>query len=310
MAKNVVGLFENKRDAQAAVQALQSAGFNQSNMTFVDRASSNFATNLTSAGIPDQDARIYAEGVQQGGAMIILQALNNSDAERAADILDRNNVVDISGRMQGYQQMSLNRSTSSSGTAYSNLYEGGEVAIPIVEEELRVGKREVEGGGVRVNTRIEETPVNEQVTLREETVDVHRKAVDRPVSQADMAAIQEGTFEVRETDEQAVVDKQARVVEEVHVKKQVGERTENIQETVRRTDVDVEQIQGETRVTDEGTVGRIGTQGVTGRDTTTGSGEGMLERGGSKLGNAAERLTGSDLDSDGDVGQRDPRNNY
>jgi len=288
MAKNVVGLFENKSDAQTAQQQLQSAGFSQSNMTFVDQASSRFSSMLTSAGIPDQDARIYADGVQQGGALIILQALSDRDAERAADILDRNNVVDISGRTQGYQRMSLERTTSSA-TANTNLYEGGEVAIPIIEEELHVGKREVESGGVRVNTRVEEIPVNEQVTLRDETVDVHRRRVDRPVSEADLSAIQEGSFEVRETDEQAIVDKQARVVEEVVIDKDVQERTQTISDTVRRTDVDVDQIQGGTRTT--------GT--TTG---TTSSGESTRERGGSTLGNAAERLTGSDLDSDGDVG--------
>jgi stress response protein YsnF len=300
MAKTVVGLFENTRDAQQAMNELRSAGINERNLTFVDQASSRFSSMLTGAGIPEQDARIYAQGVQQGSGLIILQALGDRDAERAADILDRNNVVDISGRMQGYQRMSLERSTTSSATANTNLYEGGEVAIPIVEEELRVGKREVEGGGVRVNTRIEETPVNEQVTLRDETVDVHRRRVDRPVSEADLNAIQEGTFEVRETDEQAVVDKTARVVEEVVIDKDVQERTQTINDTVRRTDVDVDQIQGGTRTTGATT---------TGSSTTSGN-EGVIERGASRAENAAERLTGSDLNRDGDVGQRDPRNNY
>lgn len=281
MAKNVVGLFDDQSDARQALQELERAGFNQSNISFVDRTSGRLANMLTSAGIPDQDAQIYAQGVQQGGGLIILQALGDRDAERAADILDRFNVVDISGRTQGYQRMSLDRSTSSSRTANTNLYQGGEVAIPIIEEELHVGKREVEGGGVRVNTRVEEVPVNEQVTLRDETVDVHRERVDRPVSQADLAAVQQGSFEVRETDEQAIVEKQARVVEEVHIKKQAEQRTENIQDTVRRTDVDVDQVQG-------GTV----------------SGSNTLERGASKLGNTAERLTDSDLDSDGDIGRR------
>lgn len=125
--------------------------------------------------------------------------------------------------------------------------ETGEVVVPIVEEELRVGKQVVEGRGIRIVRHVEEVPVNEQVTLRDETVDVHRRAVDRPVTEADETTFQQGTFEVRERDEEAVVDKQARVVEEVHIKKTVEDRTETIQDTVRRTDVDVENIQGGTR---------------------------------------------------------------
>ncbi len=117
-----------------------------------------------------------------------------------------------------------------------------DITIPVMAEEIRVGKRQVEGGGVRVNTRVEEVPVEKQVTLRDEEIDVHRQKVDRPASEADINTLQEGTFEIREHDEQPVVDKQARVVEEVVVDKDVTERTEQIQDTVRRSDVDVEQL--------------------------------------------------------------------
>lgn len=116
------------------------------------------------------------------------------------------------------------------------------VTIPIVAEQIRVGKRTVEGGGVRVNVDVEEVPVKEQVTLRDETIDVRREKVDRPISEAELANVQEGAFMVTATDEQAVVDKQARVVEEVVVHTDVEERTETIQDTVRRTEVDVEQL--------------------------------------------------------------------
>ncbi len=205
-------------------------------------------------------------------------------------------------------------STSQRSTATTGA--GNEAKIPIIEEDLRVGTREVEGGGVRVTTRVEEVPVNEQVTLREETVDVHRRAVNRDVTDADLSNLQQGSFEVRERDEQAIVDKQARVVEEVVINKQVEDRTETIQDTVRRTDVDVQQVQGDVRSSDYTETGRISAAGVTGVDTTTstttdavsgtGRNEGIIERGA----NAAERLTNTDLDRDGDTGQRDPGTTY
>jgi stress response protein YsnF len=94
---------------------------------------------------------------------------------------------------------------------------------------------------VRVESRGEEKPVTEQVQLREERVHVERRPVDRPVTEAD-AAFREGTLEVTERAEEAVVSKTAHVVEEVVVGKQVEEHTETIRDTVRRTDVDVQEV--------------------------------------------------------------------
>ena len=124
-------------------------------------------------------------------------------------------------------------------------------AIPVVEEELRVGKREVDSGGVRVSQRVEERPVEQQVTLRDETVEVARVPVDRPVDPATVSNPDEAfipiTIEMRERDEVPVVERQARVVEEVVIDKDVEQRSETIRDTVRRTDVDVEEVPERTR---------------------------------------------------------------
>jgi len=162
----------------------------------------------------------------------------------------------------------------------------------------------VERGGVRVTTRVEEVPVNEQVTVREEHVNVERRPANRPVSDADRAAVQQGELEVRERREEVVVDKQVRIVEEIVINTEAQERTETIQDTVRRTDVDVEEIQGQTRTSGFRETGRVTT-----RQGSGSTDEGAIERGASTLGNAVERGTGLDIDRDGDTGQRDPRNN-
>lgn len=118
-----------------------------------------------------------------------------------------------------------------------------EEAIPVVEEELAVGKRTVERGRIQVRSRVIERPVEESVRLREEHVDVERRRVDQPISGDDASALfQERTVEMRETAEEAVVAKEARVVEEVVVRKDVDEHVEHVHDTVRRTDVDVERI--------------------------------------------------------------------
>jgi len=122
---------------------------------------------------------------------------------------------------------------------------GEEGQLDVVEEQLEVGKRAVEKGGVRVHRTVEERPVEEKVNLREEHVNVERRPVDRPVTAADQRAFTEGTIEVTETKEEPIVAKTARVVEEVIVNKDVDQRTETVRDNVRRSDVQVERIEGQ-----------------------------------------------------------------
>jgi len=114
--------------------------------------------------------------------------------------------------------------------------------IPIIEENLEVGKREVKTGGVRVRSRIVERPVEESLRLREERVNIERNTVDRPATAADLQNFQERDIEMVERAEVPVVSKEARVVEEVSIGKNVEERNETIQDTVRKTEVDVENL--------------------------------------------------------------------
>jgi len=125
----------------------------------------------------------------------------------------------------------------------ADLNAGG--TIPVVEEELKVGKRVIQRGGVRVYSRVENVPVEETVRLREENVRVDRRPADRAVTSADANVLRDQTIEVTETAEEPVVSKSARVVEEVVVGKDVNERSETVRDTVRRTKVDVEPIAGQ-----------------------------------------------------------------
>lgn len=121
-----------------------------------------------------------------------------------------------------------------------------EERIPLVEEKLVVGKREVETGGIRVRSRIVEKPVSEQVTLRDEHVEVERRPVDERVENPG-ALFKERTVEMTETDEEAVVAKEARVREEMVVRKDVDRHVEQISDTVRHTEVDVDQLDSSRR---------------------------------------------------------------
>ena len=87
-----------------------------------------------------------------------------------------------------------------------------------------------------------EKPVEETLRLREEHVVVNRRPVNRAVTDADMSSFKDGDIEITERSEEAVVSKQARVVEEVEIGKQVTEREQIISDTVRRTDVEVDEV--------------------------------------------------------------------
>ena len=112
--------------------------------------------------------------------------------------------------------------------------------IKVMKEDLVVGKREVEAGGVRVTSHVVETPVQEQVTLHEERVSIERRPVNERVSGTD--AFRDQTIEARATAEEAVVGKEARVVEEIGLKKEATDRVETVRDSVRETKVDVENV--------------------------------------------------------------------
>jgi stress response protein YsnF len=136
------------------------------------------------------------------------------------------------------QRRQADRETTT--TSAQRLQADRETTIPVVEEEMQVGKRAVERD-VRVHTTVHETPVQEQVRLREEHVTVERRPVNRPVNAADQTAFKDSVIEVTETVEEPVVSKRARVVEEVVVHKDAREHVETVRDTVRRTDVNIEQ---------------------------------------------------------------------
>jgi uncharacterized protein (TIGR02271 family) len=108
--------------------------------------------------------------------------------------------------------------------------------IPLAEETLRVGKRQINTGRIRVRTYVVETPVNETVHLREEHVEVERRAVDRPVT-AGEDLFREREIEATTSREEPVVSKDARIREELVLHKSAEEREETVRDTVRRTEV-------------------------------------------------------------------------
>jgi uncharacterized protein (TIGR02271 family) len=217
----------------------------------------HFFSNLF--GDDDARAHHYAGAVTGGRHVLTVTTQSEPEVERAADMIERFGPVDIDERHdQTGSAASLDSNILAAG-AIDGSSLGASVAsattqrdiqrndqngtvIPVVQEELAVGKREVQRGGVRVYSRVVETPVNESVSLREEHVNVERRPVNQPISTADTTAFKEQSIELRERAEEAVVQKSARVVEEVVVSKEATQRTETINDTVRHTEVQIEQL--------------------------------------------------------------------
>jgi uncharacterized protein (TIGR02271 family) len=264
MDQTVIGVFDTFDHAERAKQQLIARGFSASDVQVrahgADLAGTASRTTTTTTTDDDtgfmesvrnffsdlfgpdaDDAGHYSEAVRRGGAVVAVTVSDESRIDSAREALAATGAVDIEKRVAQWKQTGYQgyRSDAAPYTRDEIAQERSRV-IPVVEEELEVGKREVDLGAVRVVSRMVETPVNESVTLREEHAKIERRPVDRPASEADLANFREESIEVRETAEKAVVTKNARVVEEVSVGKTATERTEQVTDSVRKTVVDVQ----------------------------------------------------------------------
>lgn len=173
------------------------------------------------------------------------EGLPGTMASRAADRL----TGDDASRDEGLPGTMASRAADRVGDALSGdrTYAEGDLnrdgTIDIVEERMVIAKREAELGRVRVRSYVRETPVEETVNLREEHVSVERRPVDRAATDADF---RDQTIEAREYAEEAVVNKEARVVEEVALRKDVQDREEVVRDTLRKTEVEIEDDRGTT----------------------------------------------------------------
>ena len=151
----------------------------------------------------------------------------------------------VTGRDDTYRDTDR---TAGMGAAGTTRMEGGEEVFQVAEERLRVGKRNVDRGGVNIRAYTREIPVEERVTLREEHVHVERRPVSgtRVAGANADALFQDRSIEVEEHSEEAIVSKEAVVTEEIVVSKDVNVREEVVSDTVRKTEVDVERNAGTT----------------------------------------------------------------
>ncbi len=241
----LVCLFHHQDQAQAAIRDLLQAGVPQSSISVTGGQASQGSEfsnrSLEDLGVPARDLQHLNDGVRDGGLVVAVSAISDH-VDKVEDVFEAHKAHKIDEATMGTTEaVAAPMAAAAMPLATGTTQTSGEAAIPIVEEELVVGKRAVNQGGVRVYRRIVEIPVEESVQLREEHIHVERRPVDRAVTNQDLA-MADRTVELTETAEEAVVGKDARVVEEVRLGKDMTERTERIHDTVRKTEVEIEEI--------------------------------------------------------------------
>ena len=257
--ETVVAVYDTAPHAEAAVQDLLAANVPQSAIhrhapegsyagaggTATPAASQGFWSNLF-GGESATDQAVYDSTLSKGGSVVTVTGVPGHDFEAVMAILERHNPIDIDERAAGMTQTATTSMPPPPGAPAPapTATAGSADAMQLSAEELVVGKRLVNQGSTRIRRYVVETPVSENVTLQSERVTLDRRPVTdgRPVTDDSFG---EKTIEMTETAEEAVVSKTVRVVEEVALRKEDVERVETVRDTVRKEEIEVEQLPGQ-----------------------------------------------------------------
>jgi stress response protein YsnF len=258
--QTVIGIFKEGIDAQTAVQKLESTHHIDRNK--IDIANPGSSTAERVAGSTDQnsdsvgsffgslfgtndEAEKHTRAARQGW-VVTVHADSRQEAEKVAEVLDTYGAVDVDeSGIQNTTQPGAAVPPQGIAQDRTDRTDVTDSTIPIMEERMNVGKREVETGGIRMRSRIVERPVEEHLRLREEHIEIERNRVNRPATERDFQNFKEGETTITERKEVPVVNKEARVVEEIKIGKHTEQREETVRGTVRKTDVDVDKLNPE-----------------------------------------------------------------
>jgi stress response protein YsnF len=226
MTTSIIGLFASPDLADKVRGELIKVGVKKDAVSvFSDKAGSKLVRELVERGYQEDRAHQYAQAMENGGIVIAAEA----DDNKVDEVIEVMNRFDLKTPEELIKRPGHGRN------------EEVETA-QAVEETVRIGKEQVTGGK-RLVTNVTEREIEKPVTLREETVEVERSRENRRLSPDEASrAFEEKTIEMTATNERPVVSKEARVIEEVALRKQSDERKEVIHDTVRRSEVEVEDI--------------------------------------------------------------------
>ena len=272
MSRTVAALYDSRAEAEHARERLTSDLRPKSSRII----SEDTGDSVDGLKIARTDAVAYREAVRRGGHLLVAEVSSSASPRRIIELLEQSvgeRADERVDRQWGHKHIraELVGNTASDQPDETSAGQGREpevgsevepiskapaeptaasppreeARIPVIEEEVRIGKRKVVGGGSRVRSFTREAPAEEQVSLKDEFVDVERRPAERQLTDIEVEAggfFKERVFEVAEMREEPVITKVAVVREEVIVTRTVKERTETVHDTVRYTEVEVEDL--------------------------------------------------------------------
>jgi uncharacterized protein (TIGR02271 family) len=246
----VVGVFLDQNHANQAIQYLEQQGFN------AQIADESAIKAFRSTGLEDEVVNLYENRFSEGNSIVVVRGNKPEEAMRlmlqmGAEFI---NISEKSGTsrynwMQGKAQnanyyQNLDRSKRQYGMydeTRGRAMNENEVRVQLREEKLTPVKQAVQTGEVGVQKTVREQQQEVPVNLRREEVVIDRQAVDRPADPNEIGRRGDETMRVPVYEEQAELQKQARVYEEVTLSKQPVEEQRTISGTARREELDINQ---------------------------------------------------------------------
>ena len=267
--EKIVTLFDSAIQAEAAKRNLVKAGFSDRDISLIsgERLQQEGQSirhpslwqRLFGHDVDKDEADVYTRAMDKGGVVLTIRTEEEKLA-RAMTILHSHDSVDVPSRMQSSVE---NGSTAPGINPTAGKQFAGETndrpaeplrtsltgdeseadILRLAEEQVEVGKRLVSEGSTRVRRYTVTDTVSEDISLHEQHADIFRRSVNEPALAGEVDW-SEKTVEVAETHEQPVINKTTHVKEEVVVRTDGSDRTETINDTVRRQEVDIDHARG------------------------------------------------------------------
>jgi hypothetical protein len=218
MSRVVTGAYGDRAEAEQALAAL-ARQVPLSGSAALDRKGD--AAVLAGFGLGGEARDALARQIEGGSVLLLARVADEAAADRAIEIL---------------RALAAERAAAGAGPADGS---------PAAGEELRVGRPAIVGAGARISLRVAGQPARQEASLRGEGDGGGDRRAGRRLGEEELARgglLIPRVLEFGETREVPVVEKRAVVREELVVRKFVEERTERIDETLRHTEVEVEEL--------------------------------------------------------------------
>ncbi|MEO8285933.1 MAG: YsnF/AvaK domain-containing protein [Chloroflexota bacterium] len=252
----VVGVFMDQDHAQRAIQALKSAGY-QANIA--DKSAIDAFRN---SGFEDDIVELYRSRQNEGNSIVVVQGKKSGDDALRIMLENGAEYINLTSKQtagntagaQGAQPASYYRNRNINQREYGDIdkttgrrRDANQMKMVLRDETLNATKTQVQAGEVELRKVVHEKEEQIPVNLSHEEVYIERHAVDRPVAPGEITDAQDEVIRVPVYEEQAQLQKQARVREEVTLGKNAVQEQQTLTGTTRHEHAEIVK-EGDVRV--------------------------------------------------------------